>query len=52
MKAEDLFLEGVWQVFSVRTGCFIGYLGLIEGDEEEGEDKEEEIKDPDQYELF
>lgn len=52
MKADDLFLDGVKQVFSVRTGNFVGY----EGDHLPEGVVEEEIKvepmDPSQLELF
>lgn len=27
MQADDLFVEGLKQVFSVRTGEFLGYTG-------------------------
>jgi len=34
MYADDMFLDGVQQVFSVRTGDFIGYRGMIEAEEQ------------------
>jgi len=28
MEADDMFIDGIRQVFSVRTGEFVGYKGM------------------------
>ena len=53
MKADDLFEKGTKQVFSVRTGIFIGYQREGQGLPEETAEQQEikEIEDENQIKL-
>lgn len=43
MIADDIFVEGLKQVFSVRTGEFLGYTGEKHLEEPEPEEQTEVI---------
>jgi len=53
MYADDMFLKGVQQVFSVRTGEFIGYYrpGELSPVEQETTEEQQQPEDPAQIKM-
>ncbi len=57
MKAEDMFNENMVQVFSKKTGIYLGWIGKgmeidFEEQEEQLQEQQEQKKESPQLQLF